>query len=135
MKLGELISYRRAELGLSYEELAKRARADGYDLTKTTLAAFANHALSESPKKRTMQAIAVAVGVSYPDVVMAVARSMAGESSQVVEVTNEQRVRSWLTLTDGRSDDEVASLLRVVRTVTAALDVAEEQARRHGDQG
>ena len=131
VKLGELISDRQADQGLSLEKMAKRARDAGYELTKTTLSHFVNHELSESPKRRTMEAIAVALDVPYSEVVMAVARSMVGDQADLIEVTNEQRVRSWLTLTDGRTEDEVASLLRVVRSVTAALDTAQGQERSH----
>jgi transcriptional regulator with XRE-family HTH domain len=127
VKLGELISHRRAELGLSLEKLANRARDHGYELTKATLSAFVNHDLSESPKRRTMEAIAIALDVSYAEVVMAVARSMAGDDAPVIAVTDQEKVRSWLTLTEGRTETEVASLLRVARTVAAALDAAQEQ--------
>jgi hypothetical protein len=129
VKLGELISSRQADLGLSLEKLAKRARDGGYELTKTTLSAFINHGLTESPKRRTMEAIAVALDVSYAEVVLAVADSMTGDEGSLTEVTNQQRVRSWLTITEGRSDEEVARLLQVVRSVTAALDASQEQER------
>ncbi|HVL63402.1 MAG TPA: helix-turn-helix transcriptional regulator [Microbacterium sp.] len=125
MKLGELINSRRRDQGLSLEAMAKRARDCGYELTKTTLSAFANHPLPESPKRRTMEALAIALGCSYPEVVLAVAQSLVGDQT-VIDVTSEQRVRSWLTLTEGRTDEEVASLLRVVQTVTAALDAAQQ---------
>ena len=106
MKLGELISRRQADLGLSLERLAKRARDEGLELTKTTLSQFKNHGLTESPKRRTMEALAAALDVTYPEVVLAVAQSMAGDDARLVEVTDQQHVRSWLTLTEGRSDDD-----------------------------
>lgn len=71
-----------------------------------------------------MEALALACDVPYADVVMAVARSLIGENGQVVKVAEQQHVRSWLTLTGGRSEQEVDSLLRVVRSVTDTLDAA-----------
>ena len=130
MKLGELISTRQADLGESLEKMALRARAHGYALTRTTLADFVNHPLEESPKRRTMEALALACDVPYSDVVMAVARSLLGDDGQVVEVAHQQHVRSWLTLMGGRSEEEITGLLRVIRSVADALDAAHS-----GDMG
>jgi hypothetical protein len=134
VKLGELIKMRQADQGVSLERMARRARDRGYELTKTTLSAYSRHPLPESPKRRTMEALAIALDVTYPEVVLAVAKSLVGDET-VIDVTSLQRVRSWLTLTEGRTDAEIASLLRVVRTVTAALDAAvpgEERAAAGG---
>lgn len=121
MKLGELISNRRRELGISLGAACKRAHEQGYELTRTTLNNFENHELTESPRRRTMEAIAYAVDVPYSDVVMAVANSMAGGDG-LIPVTEAQHVRSWLTLTEGLNDEQVESMLSVVRSVASALE-------------
>lgn len=122
VKLGELIDTRRRELGLTYDQVADKARSRGFSLSRAAVHGFANQGLSEAPRRRTMEAIAYALDVGYPEVVLAVAESLIG--STPVEVSNLQHVQSWLTLTGGRTDEEVASVLRVLRTVTAALDAA-----------
>ncbi|MCO7192295.1 hypothetical protein [Pseudonocardia sp. McavD-2-B] len=125
MKLGELISKRRADLGLSLEKMCVRAREQGYDLTRTTLSAFETKPLAESPKRRTMEALAVALDVPYGDVVMAVASAMAG--TDMVEAAETQHVRAWLTLTEGMNDEQIERMLRVVRSVADALDTGHQQ--------
>lgn len=127
VKLGELISNRRRELGLSLAGACDRAHAAGFELTRTTLNNFENHELTESPRRRTMEAIAIAVDVPYSEVVMAVANSMAGGDG-LVPVTEAQHVRSWLTLTEGLSDEQVESMLQVVRSVASAIE------QRHPDE-
>ena len=137
MKLGELIDTRRRELGLTYDEVADKARTRGFTLSKGSVHAFANQDLPEAPRRRTMEALAYALDVGYPEIVLAVAESLIG--TPPVEVSNLQHVQSWLTLTGGRTDEEVASVLRVLRTVTAALDAAHgappEGAQRNGLSG
>jgi len=130
VKLGELIHSRQVDLGESLETMALRARARDYTLTRTTLADFANHPLEEAPRRRTMEALALACDVPYSDVVMAVARSLLGDNGQVADVAQQQHVRSWVTLTEGRSEQEVTGLLRVVRSVADTLDKAHS-----GDSG
>lgn len=129
VKLGELIESRKRELGLSYDKLVASAQARGFDMTKATLAAYATKPLLEAPKTRTMEAIATALDVGYTEVVLAVAESLIGTAP--VEVSNLQHVNSWLTITSGRSDDQVSRLLRIVRTVSAAID-AEAHAPAQG---
>lgn len=124
VKLGELINNRRRDLGISYDKLVDKAQARGFTLTKTSLAAYASQPVIEAPKRRTMEAIAYALDVSYAEVVLAVAEDLIG--TPPVEVSTLQHVNSWLTITGGRSDEQIASVLRIVRTVTAALDAAYE---------
>lgn len=128
VKLGELISTRQKELGgPSLEALAKKAREQGYTLTKATLSAFVTRPLPEVPRRKTLEALAVALEVSFPEVALAATESLIGTSP--IEVENQQRVSAWLTLTGGRTDEEVSALLRVVRTVAAALDAASSGGR------
>ena len=72
-----------------------------------------------------MEALAVALDVPYGDVVMAVASSMAG--TDMVEAAESRHVRAWLTLTEGMNDEQVESMLQVVRSVADALDKGHEQ--------
>ncbi len=122
VKLGELIDTRRRALNLSYDEAVDRARSRGFTLSKSALYGYATEPLSEPPRRRTIEGIAAALDLEYHEVVMAMAESMIGQP--LVEMANNRHVLSWLTLTGGRTDEEVASVLNVVRTVTAALDAA-----------
>lgn len=111
---------------MTYDQVADKARSRGFTLSKAALHGFVTQELAEAPRRRTMEAIGCALDVSYTEVVLAVTESLIG--GPPVEVTNQQHVHSWLTLVGGRSDEEVASVLRVVRTVTTALDAAHEAA-------
>lgn len=122
VKLGELIDTRRRALNLSYDEAVDKARSRGFPLSKSALFGYASEPLSEPPRRRTIEGIAAALDLEYHEVVMAMAESLIGQP--LVEMANNRHVLSWLTLTGGRTDEEVASVLNVVRTVTAALDAA-----------
>lgn len=129
MQLGELIETRRADLGgergpLNLRELSQRARRAGYTLAEATISAFVNHPLPESPKRRTMEALAVALDVSFPEVVQAVGESLVGDRSTLVEVAEEPHVRAFVTLTKGRTDAERDRMVDVIRSVAAALDAS-----------
>lgn len=129
--LGELILQRAVDLGgrkrLTYRELSARAKAAGYTLSETTINAFVKHPLDEPPRRRTMEALAAALDVDFPTVVNAVAESMGGSPDVLVQAADEERVRAWLTLTEGLSPADRESMLGVVRSVAQALNVAQAQ--------
>lgn len=139
MKLGELIMQRAVELGgrrrLTYRELSARARAAGYTLNESTLNAYVLHPLDEPPKRRTMEALAVALDVSFSVVVGAVAESIIGDDgeSELVQVADEPHVRAWVSLTKGRTEAERARMVDVIRSVAAALDASQSRERAGTD--
>jgi hypothetical protein len=128
VKLGELIEKRAIELGgrrrLSYRELSARAKAVGYTLNETTINAWVRHPLDEPPRRRSMEALAVALDVDFPVVVQAVAESMVGAGVELAEVADAPHVRAWVTLTEGRSDAERAQMLDMMRSVAGMLDAS-----------
>lgn len=128
VKLGELIEKRAVELGgrrrLTYREMSARARAGGYTLNETTINAYVKHPLDEPPRRRTMHALAVALDVPYNTVVEAVAESMAEDGDVVVQVADAPHVQAWVTLAEGRTDDERQHMVEAARLVAAVLDAS-----------
>jgi hypothetical protein len=128
VKLGELIEKRAVELGgrrrLTYRELSARAKAGGYTLNETTINAWVRHPLDEPPRRRSMEALALALDVDFPVVVQAVAESMVGDGVELAEVVDAPHVRAWVTLTEGRSDAERAQMLDMMRSVAGMLDAS-----------
>jgi len=128
VKLGELIEQRRAVLGgrkpLPYRELAVRARAQGYKLGEGTITDYVNHPLDEWPRKRTMYALAAALGVDYNSIVKASAESMAEDGDVVAQVADTPHVQAWVTLAEGRTDDERHHMVEAARLVAAVLDAS-----------
>jgi len=128
VKLGELIEKRAVELGgrrrLTYREMSARAKAGGYTLNETTINAWVKHPLPNPPTKRSMLALAYALEVDFADVMRAVADSMIGDDSELVEVADEPHVRAWVTIAEGRTAAERAQMIGVMRSVAAALDAS-----------
>lgn len=127
MKLGELIEKRAVELGgrrrLTYREMSARARAGGYTLNETTINAYVKHPLDESPKRRTMHALAYVLDVPYRAIRAAVYESMAEDDEvDVVEVADEPHVQAWVTLSKDRTDAERAQMIAMMRSVAGMLD-------------
>lgn len=140
MTLGELIETRRAVLGgkrgpLKLREVSERARAAGYTLAEATISAFVNHPLDEAPKRRTMEALAVGLDVTFAEVVAAVAASIVGDGgAELVQVTGEPHVQAFVTLTEGRTAEERARMIDVIRSVAAALDQSGNGQSRNSGQ-
>ena len=126
--LGELIEKRAIELGgrrrLTYRELSARAKAGGYTLNETTINAYVKHPLDEAPRRRTMHALAVALDVSYDTIRAAVFESMAEDGDSVVQVADAPHVQAWVTLAEGRTEDERAHMVEAARLVAAVLDAS-----------
>lgn len=120
--LSELIERARDKTGDSYRELAERAQAKGFSLTGSSIHRLAVNPLRTVPEPQTLRALAYALNETVETVTLASVASLGIELSP--EVTKQSRARAWLTLTEGRSDEEVAHLLRVTRTVAEALDSA-----------
>jgi hypothetical protein len=133
---GEVIEKRAIELGgrrrLTYRELSARAKAGGYTLNETTINAYVKHPLDEAPRRRTMKALAVALDVHYNVIVEAVAESMAEDGDVVVQVADTPHVQAWVTLAEGRTDDERAHMVEAARLVAAVLDAS--RARETGGE-
>lgn len=120
--LSELIERAKDKSGESYRELAERAQARGFSLTGSSIHRLATTPLRSVPEPESLRALAVALDESVESVTLASVASLGIDLSP--EVTEQSRARMWLTLIEGRSDEEVTHLLRVIRSVADALDSA-----------
>lgn len=122
MTLAELIERARDKSGDSYRELAERAQRAGFSLNGSSIHRLATSRLRSVPDTQTLHALSVALDESVETVALASVASLGIDLSP--EVRSQSRARAWLALTEGRSDAEVAHLLRIASSVADALDSA-----------
>lgn len=122
MRLSELITKRKAELGLSFQGIADRAAEAGYQLSRANVHWFTRDEMKEWPTPETITALAHALDVPVAEVIDATAESLGIEVERVP--TDSASVRAWVALTEHRSPEEVERLLQIARTVAEGFDQA-----------
>lgn len=128
MRLAELISKRKEELGASFKDLADAAEAAGYPLHRASLSALVRDDMTQWPHRDTLVALAIILDRPVSTVIDSAAESLGIAVDR--PDTDTDSVRSWLALTGNRSQAEVEQLLTVARTVAAALDTQQGQEDR-----
>lgn len=124
MRLAELISKRKDELGASFKDLADAADAAGYPIHRASLSALTRDDMTQWPHRDTLVALAIILDQPVSTVIDATAESLGIAVDR--PDTDTDSVRSWLALTGNRSQAEVDHLLNVARTVAEALDNTEK---------
>lgn len=111
--LQELIAKRKAELGLSYRQLGRRAKLAGA-ATEPNFHHLASGPLQEFPKVRTIDSIAAALGVSPEEVADAALESLGLRSTRIdvpslVHLHAVPTGEKWIAISTGNmSPDEIA---------------------------
>jgi hypothetical protein len=129
--LAKLIKERQLELGgVSLRDLERRAAERGYRISTSSLSAYAAERRTAVPKMPTIEALSAALGVSL-QVVEAAAKETAAAALTSPDDGSPTpgHVRTWMILTENRTDEEKAHLLSVVRTVLQGLDAARPDSR------
>ena len=139
--LGELILTVKDKSGDSYRKMADRAGADGYALTFARIQQLAERPLTAVPKRDTLLALAVALGVPVEDVAMAATESLLREMGVdlSVDLLSNSRARAFVTITEGLDDDAASRVLRAARTLADVFEsaghgqAADDDASPHGE--
>lgn len=132
--LAKLIQDRQRELGgVSLRELARRAADQGYEISVSSLSVYKSGKRTALPEEATRKAMAAALGVSVEAVnAAAVESAVPALSSGDSANRGAEHALAWTILTESRTDEEVAHLLSVVRTVLQGLDAQKAAARNSG---
>ncbi|MGO1049830.1 hypothetical protein [Crossiella sp. CA198] len=113
MNLAELIERQKAASGLSYEDMADRARDRGQRIRGNILWQLTRREIAQHPKPDTIRALAAALDTTVREVLDAVEESL-GLRRVDVEVAD-PNIEAWITLTGDRTPEEVAELAEILR--------------------
>lgn len=128
--LSSLIAARRRSTGDSLRAMEARARRAGYRISRSTISAYERGKITTQPSRKTVQALAAALDVTYEEVAAA-ASEQFGLGDDQCDASRSQRAQAWLRLTADRTDEEVQHLLKVVEEIVRF----EDRLRKGGSQG
>lgn len=121
MNLAELITAHRGDL--SYERLAKRAAAQGHEISAAMLHNFATKPIPNIPRVDTIRAVAAAIRVHPRDVLNAAAESVGlTPRDPDPEIANRVHVEAIVSLVRDRPADQLEHVRRVVGDVVSIFD-------------
>lgn len=126
MNLAQLIEHRKPQAG-SLRDMAERATRAGHPISHPSISAYATEKVREVPSESTRKALAAALDVPI-EVVTAAAFETAAPGLRDSWPEGFGRAQLFIHKTEGRSDAEVAEVLRVVEAALAMLDASRNHA-------
>lgn len=119
MRLQELITKRKKDLGISYTQMVRKAEEAGFPVSRSMFHYYENKEWPTIPGTDAIKGLAVALDVDADEVL-----SAAGESVGIrpVEIRPDRGTRAIMGLLNDRTPEEIAALEAVIRSVTDALD-------------
>lgn len=102
------------DTGLSYREMADRARRAGHDISHTQLADYAGGKVMKAPSEKMLRAIAAAIDAAYGDVRAAMMEQFYGYTPR--ELRNRSSSRLTAVVPENLDPAEEAELVRVIET-------------------
>lgn len=121
MELGKLIRHRRTQLGLTWPKMAERATAAGYPVTRNYLMDVAKNEIKQVPREETLRGIAAAVDLPWETVFKAAGESLGVTMTAPVEI--DRGIQVVVGLLEGRTEEERAAIVELVRAQVRLLDV------------
>ena len=122
--LPALIALRRRQGGDDLRTMEDRGRRAGYSISRSTISAYEHGKIPTRPSRERVEALAAALGCSYPEVAAAVDETYRLDSDETpLAGRRAQRSQAWLRLTEERTDDEVAELLLIVEQILRMRDL------------
>lgn len=115
--------------------MEERARRANHPISRSLISDYEHGKITTRPGRERVEALAAALGCTFPEVAAAVDETFAYERPPSPERRTSQRAEAWVRLTGDRTDAEIEELLLIVEQVLRMRDMERPNAPNDPDNG